>query len=252
MKSEQYSVVNVVSIGPLNVDRGSGSMSTNATILATMQNYLSLGCMVAAKKGEYASTSGYTQFFDYFDYFFKLINTECFTYVSAYMSPFNCGKDLIMKHFGRVFDVNPISDAIQDAIRELWDWFPYLQQVQTDVCSPTGVITDTMIQQAITSGRRNMQMVVGVFFDPILGVLDGYDVGEFTDNGVGSEVSSRSSSSGSSESDALSESSMSEGNSDYETFVRDHDLPQVRDSLTEGEFDQLHQPFIPSQSMSSS
>ena len=237
---------NVVSIGPLNVDRG--SMSTNATILATMHNYLSLGCMVAAKKGEYASTSGYTQFFDYFDYFFKLINTECFTYVSAYMSPFNCGKDLIMKHFGRVFensDVNPISAAI----RGLWDWFPYLVHVQPDVCSKNGgadgLLTPAMIEKAITSGRRNMQMVVGVFFDPILGVLDGHDVGEVTDDSVGSEVGSRSSSSGSSESDASNESSMSQG--DYKRFKYGH-FSQPRES--DEEFDQKHPEFR--QSMSSS
>ena len=243
---------NVVSIGPLHVDRGSGSMSTNATILATMHNYLSLGCMVAAKKGEYSKTAGYQQFLDYFDDYFRTINTECFTYVSAYMSPFNCGKDLIMKHFGRVFDVNPISDAIRDEIRRLWDWFPYLQQVQPDVCSPTGVITDPMIEKAITSGRRNMQMVVGVFFDPILGVLDGHDVGEVTGDGVGSEVSSASSS-GRSESDALSESSMSQGYIDYQKFVNDDDLPQVRDSLTEGEFYENNPAYIHrSQSMSSS
>ena len=238
---------NVVSIGPLNVDRDgvSVSMSTNATILATMHNYLSLGCMVAAKKGEYASTSGYTQFFDYFDYFFKLINTECFTYVSAYMSPFNCGKDLIMKHFGRVFensDVNPISAAI----RRLWGWFPYLQQVQEEVCSKRDgdmLLTPAMIEEAITSGRRNMQMVVGVFFDPILGVLDGHAVGEVTDDSVGSH--SRSSSSGSSESDASSESSMSQG--DYKRFKYGH-FSQPRES--DEEFDQQHPEFR--QSMSSS
>jgi hypothetical protein len=188
---------NVVSIGPLHVDRGSGSMSTNATILATMHDYLSLGCMVAAKKGEYASTSGYTQFFDYFDYFFKLINTECFTYVSAYMSPFNCGKDLIMKHFGRVFDVNPISDAIRDAIRGLWGWFPYLQQVQTDVCSKhdgDGLLTPAMIEKAITSGRRNMQVVVQALFNPIMEQLDARPVREFMDFESETETNSGSSS----------------------------------------------------------
>jgi hypothetical protein len=245
---------NVVSIGPLDVDRGSGSMSTNATILATMHNYLSLGCMVAAKKGEYASSSGYTQFFDYFDYFFKLINIECFTYVSAYMSPFNCGKDLIMKHFGRVFensDVNPISDAI----RGLWGWFPYLQQVQPDVCSKhdgDGLLTPAMIEEAITSGRRNMQMVVGVFFDPILGVLDGYEVGEVGDNGVGSDVDSILYSSGSS--DSLEESD-SESTREYKRF-KDGEFSQVSDSLPRVEFDGLHPEFRRqsegSQNMSSS
>ena len=247
---------NVVSIGPLNVDRDgvSVSMSTNATILATMHNYLSLGCMVAAKKGEYASTSGYTQFFDYFDYFFKLINTECFTYVSAYMSPFNCGKDLIMKHFGRVFensDVNPISAAI----RGLWDWFPYLVHVQPDVCSKNGgadgLLTPAMIEKAITSGRRNMQMVVGVFFDPILGVLDGHAVGEFRDDGDGSEVGSRSSSF--SGSDSL-EGSDSESMRLYKRFKYGQ-FSQPRDSLTEEELDQQDPKFRPDegrQSMSSS
>ena len=174
---------NVVSIGPLRANEGGPGMSANATILATMCDYLSLGCMGASKKGEYSLTSGSPQFFDYFDNFFKLINTECFTYVSAYMSPFNCGKDLVMKHFGRVFETygdNPISGAI----RRLWNWFPYLVRVQPEVCvgSIDGVIDQAIIEVAVTSGRRDMQLVVQVFFDPILSVLDGRAVGEIGDD----------------------------------------------------------------------
>ena len=78
---------NVVSIGPVDTDAHGGNASAHATILATMCEYFSLGCMGSAKKGEYSLTAGYQQFFDYFDNFFRLIMTECFTYVSAYISP---------------------------------------------------------------------------------------------------------------------------------------------------------------------
>jgi hypothetical protein len=189
---------NVVSIGPLdpfgvNPDGSvKVDMSTNATILATMCDYLSLGCMGASKKGEYSLTSGSPQFFDYFDNFFKLINTECFTYVSAYMSPFNCGKDLVMKHFGRVFEEYGDND-ISIAIRGLWNWFPYLERVQPEVCSPRGPLTPEIIDEELAYGRWYMQRVVQVFFDPILGVLDEHAVGDETGH-VGSEVSSAASS----------------------------------------------------------
>jgi hypothetical protein len=183
---------NVVSIGPLRANEDGVGMSTDATILATMCDYLSLGCMGASKKGEYSFTSGSPQFFDYFDIFFKLINTECFTYVSAYMSPFNCGKDLVMKHFGRVFeDVVPnpnpppnlIPNPISSAIRRLWNWFPYLDHVQPEVCSPRGPLTPQIIDEELAYGRWNMQVVVQVFFDPILSVLDGRAVGDETGHG---------------------------------------------------------------------
>lgn len=183
---------NVASIGPLSRPKSqseeSNGLSTLATILATMNDYLSLGCMVAAKKGEYSKTAGHQQFLDYFDDYFRTIMTECFTYVSAYISPFNCGKDLVMKHFGRVFEKFGDND-ISDAIRQKWDWFQYLQDVQSDVCIPTGIITPEMIKNATTSGRRNMQIVVQTFFDPILGILDDQALGLVTDGGK-SEVDS--------------------------------------------------------------
>ena len=186
---------NVVSIGPINTGQG-GSMSTDATILATMCDYFSLGCMGAAKKGEYSLTAGYQQFFDYFDNFFRNIITECISYVSAYISPFNCRTDLVMKHFGRVFDDvgdNPISAAI----RGMWGWWDYLQHVQPDVCV-VGGINAASIETAITSGRRDMQLVVQALFDPILGQLDAQAVGDFTGD-VRSEIGSASSSERSSE-----------------------------------------------------
>ena len=224
---------NVVSIGPVDVDAQGGS--TRASILATMNDYLSLGCMGAAKKGEYSKTSGHPQFLYCLDDYFRTIMTECFTYVSAYISPFNCGKDLIMKHFGRVFDVNPISDAIQDAIRGLWDWFPYLQQVQPDVCSPTGVITDPMIEKAITSGRQNMQMVVGVFFDPIMEQEDARLVREFNDSysdtGSMSSSSGRSSSSESSATSSVGSSGSNESKRLFQRLVDDDSFKNTQGSL---------------------
>ncbi|MEI6470050.1 MAG: hypothetical protein WCO72_11315, partial [Betaproteobacteria bacterium] len=119
---------NVVSIGPVDIDAHGGNASAHATILATMCEYFSLGCMGSAKKGEYSLTAGYQQFFDYFDNFFRLIMTECFTYVSAYISPFNSGNDIIMKHFCRVFD-NCGSNPISNTIRGMWGWWDYLQRV---------------------------------------------------------------------------------------------------------------------------
>ena len=169
---------NVVSIGPINTGQG-GSMSTDATILATMCDYFSLGCMGAAKKGEYSLTAGYQQFFDYFDNFFRVIMTECFTYVSAYMSAFNCRTDLVMKHFGRVFE-NVGDNPISDAIRGMWGWFPYLEHVQPDVCSPRGPLTLGIIETAITSGRRDMQIVVEALLGPIMRAEDAQAVGEVT------------------------------------------------------------------------
>ena len=208
---------NVVSIGPLRANEGGPGMSANATILATMCDYLSLGCMGASKKGEYSLTSGSPQFFDYFDNFFKLINTECFTYVSAYMSPFNCGKDLVMKHFGRVFERYGDND-ISIAIRGRWGWFPYLKRVQPEVClgSRDGVIDQAMIEVAVTSGRRDMQLVVQVFFDPILGVLDEHAVGDETGH-VGSEVSSAASS------PARPESGSDSGSDSYQSTTTNDD-----------------------------
>ena len=190
---------NVVSIGPLGLAQSEPGdravpegLSAFATILATMSDYLSLGCMAAAKKGEYSKTAGYQQFLDYLDNYFRTIMTECFTYVSAYMSPFNSGKDLVMKHFGNVFD-NFGDNDISTRIREMWDWWGYLQHVQEEVCSKNngvdGLITPDMIEEAITSGRRNMQIVVQTLFDPILGQLDAREFGEFTGE-VGSEVDS--------------------------------------------------------------
>ena len=187
---------NVVSIGPVDVDER-GSASTHATILATMCEYLSLGCMGAAKKGEYSLTAGYQQFFDYFDNFFRLIITECYTYVSAYISAFNSGKDIIMKHFHGVFEncgTNPISDAI----RGMWGWWDYLQRVQPGVCAvgvgvPGAVgLTPASIDSALKSCRCSMQLVVQALLDPILEQLDARPVGEFRDD-IQSEVDSASS-----------------------------------------------------------
>jgi hypothetical protein len=225
---------NVVSIGPLNKSKPSNGeqgeqeeqeegigLSTLATILATMNDYLSLGCMVAAKKGEYSKTAGYQQFLDYFDDFFRTIMTECFTYVSAYMSPFNCGKDLIMKHFGRVFQ-NFGDNPISAAIRQMWNWFPYLQHVQQDICTPIGIITQEMIEEAITSGRRNMQIVVQTFYDPILGILDDQAVGSITGD-VGTEVGSVPSKSPGRSSESPGRSSESSVSS-----MSDDDLQRLR------------------------
>lgn len=191
---------NVVSIGKLSVGEGD-NMSTFATILATMCDYFSLGCMGAAKKGEYSLTAGYQQFLDYFDNFFRNIMTECLTYVSAYISPFNCGKDLVMKHFGRVFESvgdnpnpnpnpnpNTNPNTICAAIRRRWGWWDYLQHVQPEVCGAGGGITDASIETATTRGRRDMQIVVQAFFDPILEQLDTQQVGDFTGS-VASEQS---------------------------------------------------------------
>jgi hypothetical protein len=181
---------NVVSIGPLGLvseGQGRAGLSAFATILATMSDYLSLGCMGAAKKGEYSKTAGYQQFLDYLDDYFRTIMTECFTYVSAYISPFNSGKDIVMKHFGGVFENLGDDNPICDAIRGMWDWLNYLQGVQNEVCAPRGAITDAVIQTAITSGRRNMQVVVVALFDPILGQLDAREFGVLTGD-VESEV----------------------------------------------------------------
>jgi hypothetical protein len=164
-----------------------------------MSDYLSLGCMGAAKKGEYSKTAGYQQFLDYLDDYFRTIMTECFTYVSAYISPFNSGRDIVMKHFRGVFE-NLGDNPICDAIRGMWDWFQYsptgqregyLPHVQQQVCSINhghdGLLNPATLEEAITSGRRNMQVVVVAFFDPILGQLDAQEFGVLTGD-VESEV----------------------------------------------------------------
>jgi hypothetical protein len=229
---------NVVSIGPVDVDER-GSASTHATILATMCEYLSLGCMGAAKKGEYSLTSGYQQFFDYFDNFFRLIITECYTYVSAYISAFNSGKDIIMKHFHGVFEncgTNPISDAI----RGMWGWWDYLQRVQPGVCAVgVGVpgaagLTPASIDSALKNCRCNMQLVVQALLDPILEQLDARAVGEFSDD-VQSEIDSASSS-GRSESSASSSSGASSMSGKLLEQLRSEEFTQYDDSNTE-EFD---------------
>ena len=200
----QFNVVSIGPLGPVKAEpgnEGAEGLSAFATILATMSDYLSLGCMGAAKKGEYSKTAAYQQFLDYLDDYFRTIMTECFTYVSAYMSPFNSGKDIVMKHFGRVFE-SLGDNLISEAIRELWDWFQYsptgqlegyLPHVQRQVCSINGgvdgLLTPEMLEEAIVSGRRNMQIVVQALFDPILGQLDAREFGELTGD-VASEVGS--------------------------------------------------------------
>lgn len=222
---------NVVSIGPLGlVSEGRAGLSAFATILATMSDYLSLGCMGAAKKGEYSKTAGYQQFLDYLDDYFRTIMTECFTYVSAYISPFNSGRDIVMKHFGGVFE-NFGDNPNCDAIRGMWDWFRYLPDghgglllegylphVQRQVCSINDgvdrLLTPAMLEEAITSGRRNMQVVVVALFDPILGQLDEREFGELTDDvksHVGSDDDGSMSRSGSSDSRSSAASSVDSG-----------------------------------------
>jgi hypothetical protein len=194
----QFNVVSIGPLGPVSERQTRTGLSAFATILATMSDYLSLGCMGAAKKGEYSKTAAYQQFLDYLDDYFRTIMTECFTYVSAYISPFNSGRDIVMKHFGRVFENfgdNPICAAIQG----MWEWFRYLPDghggvllegylphVQRQVCSINGgldgLLTPAMLEEAITSGRRNMQVVVGAVFDSILGQLDEREFRELTDD----------------------------------------------------------------------
>jgi hypothetical protein len=219
---------NVVSIGPLGpVSEGRAGLSAFATILATMSDYLSLGCMGAAKKGEYSKTAAYQQFLDYLDDYFRTIMTECFTYVSAYISPFNSGRDIVMKHFGRVFE-NLGDNPICDAIRGMWEWFRYsatgqregyLPHVQQQVCSINngldGLLTPAILEQAITSGRRNMQVVVVALFDPILGQLDEREFGELIGD-VHSEITTP----GTSPSVARTESSMSSQGSEGSKLAR--------------------------------
>jgi hypothetical protein len=194
--------LNVISIGPLKVD-DRGSMSTDATILATMCDYLSLGCMGASKKGEYSLTVGHQQFFDYFDNYFRTVITECRDYVSTYMSPFNCNEDLVMKHLGGVFE-NLGDNPISDAIRRIWGWWDHLRRVESDVCGLGKSITEEIIEAAITSGRRDMQVVVKALFNPIMEILDAQHVGEFTGD-IRSEYEG-SSVSGSSVSESLGSS----------------------------------------------
>jgi hypothetical protein len=240
---------NVVSIGPVDVDAQGGS--TRASILATMNDYLSLGCMGAAKKGEYSKTSGHPQFLYCLDDYFRTIMTECFTYVSAYISPFNCGKDLVMKHFGRVFE-NYGDNDISAAIQGKWEWFQYLSDgngglllagylphVQRQVCSKDNgvdsLLTPAMLKEAITSGRRNMQLVVQVFFDPILEQEDARPVREFNDSysdtGSMSSSSGRSSSSESSATSSLSSRRSNESERLFQRLVRNDSFKNTQGSL---------------------
>ena len=225
---------NVVSIGPVDVDAG-GSISTHATILATMCDYFSLGCMGAAKKGEYSLTAGYQQFFDYFDNFFRVIMTECVTYVSAYISPFNCRKDLVMKHFGRVFE-NVGDNPISDAIRGMWRWWDYLQRVQPEVCRGVHCLTPASIETAITSGRRDMQIVVEALLGPIMEVEDAQAVGDFTGD-VRSEVDSASSSARSESSASSSSGASSMSGKLLEQLRSGKEFSQYGDSVSSSVFD---------------
>ena len=209
--------MNVISIGPLKVD-DRGSMSTDATILATMCDYLSLGCLGASKKGEYSLTVAHQQFFDYFDNFFRPIITECLHYVSTYITPFNSSKDIVMKHLGGVFE-NLGDNPISDAIRGMWEWGAYLQRVESDVCGPGKSITAEIIEAAIKSGRRDMQVVVEAFFNPIMEILDKQHVGEFT--GSVSSEDEGSSVSGSYVSESFGSSFPSSSGSSGESYRPD-------------------------------
>ena len=92
----------------------------------------------------------------------------------------------------------------------MWGWWDYLQRVEGDVCRPGGSITAEIIEAAITSGRRDMQIVVEALFNPIMRILDAQYVGEFT-GAVASQVTdfTRTVSSSSSRSLGLSDSSAS-------------------------------------------
>ena len=211
--------MNVISIGPLKVD-DRGSMSTDATILATMCDYLSLGCLGASKKGEYSLTVAHQQFFDYFDNFFRPNITECLYYVSTYITPFNSSEDIVMKHLGGVFE-NLGDNPISDAIRGMWEWGAYLQRVESDVCGPGKSITAEIIEAAITSGRRDMQVVVKALFNPIMERLDAQHVGEFTGD-IRSEYEG-SSVSGSSVSESLGSSFPTSSTSSGRPYVPSDD-----------------------------
>jgi hypothetical protein len=140
----------IIFIGPVRVQYRTTTMGdavpdlfADATVLATMVDYLSLGCTATTKKAEYTITSRSKQFIAPIEDHFKLIITEDFQYVLTFISPTSSKHDLIMRLFRGAFD----GDFA--AITSKWGW-------------------DPVTLAALTGFRQKMAEVVRILVSPML------------------------------------------------------------------------------------
>jgi hypothetical protein len=148
----------IIFIGPVRVvepkpDTGDvPDLFADATVLATMADYLSLGCIGTSKMAEYTITVKSQQFIAPIDDHFKVINTLCREYVFTYISPANSKHDIVMRLFRGAFDGDHQSNPIIAAITSKWGW-------------------DAGTLHSITAFRKRMAVVVDILVSPALNII---------------------------------------------------------------------------------
>ena len=139
----------IIFIGPIRVkypiDGTAPDLFADATVLATMVDYLSLGCSATTKKAEYTITSRSKQFIAPIEDHFKVMITEDRDYVLTFISPTSSKHDVIMRLFTRAFE----DESIISKITSKWGWNP-------------------ATLAALTAFRQKMAEVVGILVSPML------------------------------------------------------------------------------------
>ena len=148
----------IIFIGPVRVvepEPGTGDVPdlfADATVLATMADYLSLGCIGTSKMAEYTITVKSQQFIAPIDDHFKILNTLCREYVFTYISPANSKHDIVMRLFRDAFDGDHQTNRIIEAITSKWRW-------------------DLVTLQSITNFRKRMATVLDILVSPALYII---------------------------------------------------------------------------------
>jgi hypothetical protein len=166
----------IIFIGPVKVassPSGFPTFTADATVLATMADYLSLGCVGTNKMVDYTVTSGSKQFIAPIDDHFKCVSTLCHEYMFTFISPTNSKHDIIMRLFRDAFE----NDATINAITQKWGW------------------PDTILQ-SISLFRKRMAICVDILVSPALApvYLSNLEKDDLHEGRASSRPSSRASS----------------------------------------------------------
>ena len=143
----------IIFIGPVKVAAAPGGLPTftaDATVLATMADYLSVGCAGTTKMADYTTTSGSKQqFIAPIDDHFKLAAILCDQYILTFISPTNSRHDFIMRLFRHAFDGDHQNNGVIRAITSKWGW-------------------DAGTLHSITAFRKRMTIVVDILVSPAI------------------------------------------------------------------------------------
>jgi hypothetical protein len=143
----------IIFIGPVKVAAAPGELPTftaDATVLATMADYLSVGCAGTTKMADYTTTSGSKQqFIAPIDDHFKLAAILCDQYILTFISPTNSRHDFIMRLFRGAFDGDHQNNGVIRAITSKWGW-------------------DAGTLHSITAFRKRMTIVVDILVSPAI------------------------------------------------------------------------------------